>query len=221
LPVSLSNIQSDTLVTLLGGGELNAGDLAESLSIAPKLVAADGGADVALALGHRPCAVIGDLDSLSDRARAELPGDTLIHVPEQESTDFQKALARIAAPGVLALGLTGGRSDHELAAWHVLLAQPTPRCIVVAATDVVFLCPKDLRLDLPVGTRVSLFPMAPVKGRSEGLEWPIEGVSFAPGQRIGTSNRTCAPHLHLVMQGAAMLVILPKAHLRAVCAALF
>jgi len=184
-------------------------------------VAADGGADVALALGHRPCAVIGDLDSLSDHARAELPGHTLIHVPEQESTDFHKALARITAPGVLALGMTGGRSDHELAAWHVLLAQPRPRCIVVARNDIVFLCPRDLRLDLPTGTRVSLFPMAPVTGRSEGLEWPIEGIAFAPGRRIGTSNRTNAAQLHLVMDGTAMLVILPRAHLGAVCATLF
>jgi len=221
LPVSLSNIQSDTLVTLLGGGQLNPCDLAESLSIAPLLVAADGGADRALALGHRPCAVIGDLDSISDRARAELPYDTLIHVPEQESTDFHKALSRIVAPGVLALGLTGGRSDHELAAWHVLLAQPVPRCIVVAAEDIVFLCPADLRIDLPVGTRVSLFPMAPVTGRSEGLEWPIDGISFAPGTRIGTSNRTARAELRLRMETAAMLVILPKVHLGAVCAALF
>ena len=221
MPVSLSNIQSDTLVTLLGGGQLNPADLAESLSLAPKLVAADGGANTALALGHRPAAVIGDLDSLSDRARTELPGDTLIHVPEQESTDFQKALARIAAPGVLALGLTGGRSDHELAAWHVLLAEPVPRCIVVAAEDIVFLCPADLRIALPVGTRVSLFPMAPVTGFSKGLDWPIAGIRFAPGRRIGTSNRACRANLHLTMDAPAMLVILPKTHLGAACAALF
>jgi len=184
-------------------------------------VAADGGADSALALGRRPSAVIGDLDSLSDRARRELPSETLIHVPEQESTDFQKALSRIAAPGVVALGLTGGRSDHELAAWHVLLAEPVPRCVVVAAEDLVFLCPAELHLDLPVGTRVSLFPMAPVTGRSEGLTWPIDGIGFAPGKRIGTSNETCRARLHLTMDTAAMLVILPKAHLGAVCSALF
>ncbi len=208
-------------MTLLGAGQLNPADLAESLSIAPLLVAADGGADTALALGHRPSAVIGDLDSLSKRAHADLPGDTFIQVPEQESTDFQKALSRIVAPGVLALGLTGGRSDHELAAWHVLLAEPAPRCIVVAQMDIVFLCPAELCLDLPVGTRVSLFPMAPVTGRSEGLEWPIDGLSFAPGRRIGTSNRTCRARLRLTMDAAAMLVILPKAHLKTVCAALF
>ena len=208
-------------MTLLGAGELNPRDLADSLSIAPKLVAADGGADRALALGHRPSAVIGDLDSLSERARAELPGDTLIHVPEQESTDFQKTLSRIAAPGVVALGLTGGRSDHELAAWHVLMAQPTPRCVVVAAEDIVFLCPADLRLDLPVGTRVSLFPMAPVTGRSDGLAWPIDGIGFAPGKRIGTSNETCRGQLHVTMDAPVMLVILPKAHLGAACSALF
>lgn len=213
--------RSDTLVTLLGGGELNPADLAESLSIAPKLIAADRGADAALSLGYRPCAVIGDLDSISDHARAELPDDTFIHVPEQESTDFHKALSRTRAPGVLALGFTGGRSDHELATWHVLLAQQSPRTIVVGAEDIVFLCPADLTLALPIGTRVSLFPMAPVTGTSRGLEWPIDGLDFAPGRRIGTSNRAVAGTVRLSMDAPVMLVILPKTHLRDACAALF
>ena len=186
-------------MTLLGGGDLNPADLAESLSLAPKLVAADSGADAALSLGYRPCAVVGDLDSISDHARVSLPDGAFIHVAEQESTDFHKALSRIDAPGVLALGFTGGRSDHELAAWHTLMAQRAPR----------------------IGTRVSLFPLAPVSGTSQGLEWPIDGLDFAPGRRIGTSNRSVAASVRLTMDAAAMLVILPKAHLRIVCAALF
>lgn len=221
MPSPLSNIRSDTLVTLLGGGELNPADLAESLSLAPKLVAADGGADTALALNYRPVAVIGDLDSLSDQGRRALPAETLIHVTEQQSTDFGKALGRIKAPGILALGFTGGRSDHELAAWHVLMANRGPRCIVVGLRDIVFLLPKELQLSLPIGTRVSLFPMAPVTGRSTGLQWPIDGIQFAPGVQIGTSNRTDAAHVHLTVSDPVMLVILPKKHLLAACDALF
>ncbi|MGR3639740.1 thiamine diphosphokinase [Alterinioella nitratireducens] len=208
-------------MTLLGGGDLNPADLAESLSLAPKLVAADSGADAALSLGYRPCAVVGDLDSISDHARVSLPDGAFIHVAEQESTDFHKALSRIDAPGVLALGFTGGRSDHELAAWHTLMAQRAPRAIVLGGADLVFLCPADLTLRLPIGTRVSLFPLAPVSGTSQGLEWPIDGLDFAPGRRIGTSNRSVAASVRLTMDAAAMLVILPKAHLRIVSAALF
>ena len=214
-------LRSDTLVTLLGGGEVNAADLAESLARAPHLVAADSGADRALALGYRPHAVVGDFDSIRAETRAALPPEALLWIDEQDSTDFEKALSRIDAPGVLALGLTGARTDHELAAWHVLLACPRPRCIVIGAEDIVFLAPPEITLDLPLGTRVSLFPMAPVTGRSEGLHWPIDGIEFAPGRAIGTSNRASGPRVQLAFSAPAMLVILPKAHLDAAVSALF
>ncbi len=196
-------------------------DLDLSLSLAPALVAADGGADRALTLGHFPEAVVGDFDSLSAAARAKIPDRALHHVTEQESTDFEKALGHIDAPGVIALGMTGRRTDHELAAWHTLLRCRVPACIVVAEEDIVFLCPPELRLDLPVGTRLSLFPMAPVTGRSEGLHWPIDGIAFAPGRAIGTSNRVSSPEVLITVDQAAMLVILPKQQLSAALSALF
>jgi len=220
LPSDGAAIRSDTPVTLLGGSEVNARDLDDSLARAPRLVAADSGADRALALGYQPDRVIGDLDSISAATRAALPPGRLIHVAEQDSTDFEKAPSRIAAPGVLALGLTGRRTDHELAAWHVLLRHPVPPCIVLAAEDIVFLSPPRLDLDLPVGTRVSLFPMAPVTGRSTGLNWPIDGIEFAPGRTIGTSNRASAPRVSLTFDARAMLVILPKTQLSTALSAL-
>ena len=59
-------------VTLVAGGPLRRAELRAALARAPHLVAADGGADRALALGVEPVAVIGDLDSLSDAARLRL-----------------------------------------------------------------------------------------------------------------------------------------------------
>ena len=200
---------------------MNHADLALAMGLAPDLVPADGGAEAALSLGITPDLVIGDFDSLSPETRAALPADRLIHVPEQQSTDFEKALSRVAARGVLALGMTGRRTDHELAAWHTLLRCPSPRCIVIAEEDIVFLAPARIVLELPVGTRVSLFPLLPVTGRSQGLHWPIEGIAFAPGQAIGTSNRSDAPQVVLELDSPGMLVILPKTCLDAAVSALF
>ena len=53
-------IHSDEPVTLLGAAEPVAPALARALELAPRLVAADGGANVALAAGLMPEAVIGD-----------------------------------------------------------------------------------------------------------------------------------------------------------------
>jgi thiamine pyrophosphokinase len=50
--------------------------------------------------------------------------------------------------------------------------------------------------------------MAPVRCSSTGLRWPTDGLDFAPGQVIGTSNEVAGP-VHLQADSPAMLVILP------------
>ena len=41
---------------------------------------------------------------------------------------------------------------------------------------------RDIALELPVGCRVSFFPMAQVRGiASSGLDWVLEGVELQPG----------------------------------------
>ncbi|PYF10655.1 thiamine pyrophosphokinase [Rhodobacter viridis] len=204
-------------VTLLGGGIASAADVAISLTIAPVLVAADGGGDRALALGLTPAAVIGDMDSLSAAGRAALAG-RLHPVAEQDSTDFGKCLRLVAARFYLCLGLTGLRLDHTLAALTELTSRPDQIVLLIAEDEVIFRAPPRLCLDLPVGTRVSLHPMGAASGRSTGLRWPIDGLAFAPETRTGTSNEAVGP-VELQIDGP-MLVLVPKDQLRPVLHAL-
>ena len=212
-------VHAETGVTLAGGGRFSSRLLNESRAIAPCLVAADGGADRLLAHGAEPEAVIGDLDSLSAAARDRLQG-RVHQIPEQLTTDFDKALRSIAAPFVLALGFAGQRLDHALAVLTSLLAHPDKVCLVLSPTDVTFLCPPRLELDLPVGSRFSLYPLGEVTGRSTGLRWPIDGIDFAPAGMIGTSNAVSAPKVQLEMDQPRMLVILPRRATRAALAGL-
>ena len=195
-------------VTLLGAGEVAPGALAQALIHAPVLVAADGGADRALAEGHLPERVIGDLDSISDSARAGL-ADRLIHVPGQDDTDFDKALDRIAAPLILALGFTGGRLDHTLAALSSLGRRPWERIVLWGAEDLALVLPPRIELDLSPGSRVSLWPLRPVGCTSEGLVWPTAGLPFDPVGMIGTSNAVAQGPVRLAAEGPGMLCLLP------------
>ena len=200
-------MQSRAGVTLVGAGEPRREDIEEALKSAPCLVAADGGADRALALGFAPEAVIGDLDSLTGRAAL---GDTpIFEIDEQETTDFEKCLSLIDASLILACGFAEARIDHSLAVYSALARRIGPPTIVIGSEDIVFAAPDEIALDLPVGTRVSLFPMAPLTGRSAGLEWPIEGLGLTPMGRIGTSNRVTGP-VRLAFDAPGMLVILPR-----------
>ncbi|WP_372840267.1 thiamine diphosphokinase [Phaeovulum sp.] len=205
-------------VTLLGAGDLHAASVAEALTLAPCLVAADGGADRALALGLSPEAVIGDLDSISAAAREAIGAERIWQIEEQETTDFDKCLRHIEAPFFLAVGFGGGRLDHTLAAMTVLARHPGRHLIWLGAEDVAFLAPRELVLDLAAGTRVSLFPMGQVRGHATGLRWGLDGDDFAPAGRIGTSNEALGP-VRLSLDGP-MLVLLPQEYLRAALAGL-
>ncbi|MFV1440915.1 MULTISPECIES: thiamine diphosphokinase [unclassified Phaeobacter] len=206
-------------VTLVGAGAVDPGDLEAALALAPVLVAADGGAAHALAAGHRPVAVIGDLDSLSADVQAQLAPGTLHHVAEQTTTDFDKALRAISAPVVLGVGFLGGRIDHQLAGFNTLM-QPHPSpCVLLGPQEVVFHLRGEIALPLVAGEVVSLFPMQRVSGWSEGLEWPIEGLQLDPMARVGTSNRATGP-VRIRADGPGLLVILPRARLGVVVGAL-
>lgn len=208
-------VESSGGVTLVGGGPVSRAEFRLATARAPRILAADGGADRALAAGFPPEAVVGDFDSISDMARATLGAGRLFPIPEQLTTDFDKALRSVAAPFTLALGFTGARIDHGLAVFNTLVRHADRRCIVIGPRDVVFHAPPRLSLTLRPGDRLSLFPLRAVTGRSEGLEWPIDGLDFAPDGMIGTSNRVTARQVRLEMDGPGMLVILPRARLDA------
>ena len=202
-------LNSTDPVTLIGGGEISAKDLEEVLTFAPKLVAADGGAAFALSQNVVPDAVYGDFDSLDDKARSQIPQDRIHHIAEQDSTDFDKALRHVNAPLVVGVGFLGKRMDHQMAAKTVLVRYSDRRCILVGSDDIVFLAPPSINLNISAGTRVSLFPMGAVEGWSDGLQWPIQGIGFAPDGRIGTSNQATGP-VQLEFTAPKMLVILPR-----------
>lgn len=212
-------VNSSETVTLVGGAKLDKATAQRALALAPRVVAADGGADAALALGLRPEAVIGDFDSISKASRGALPASALHRIDEQDSTDFDKCLRNIKAPLVIGVGFSGDRLDHQLACYNTLVRHPARRCLLLGREELVFLAPPSCRLPLEDGTTVSLFPMGAVEGHSEGLEWEIGGLSFAPDGRIGTSNRARGP-VHLSVTSPKMLVILPEHRLEPVVEAL-
>ncbi|MDB6177805.1 thiamine diphosphokinase [Paracoccus sp. Z330] len=211
-------VRSDRGVTIVGGGAVSPEDLKTALSVAPLLVAADGGADRAMQLGYQPDWVIGDLDSISDRSRRSIASERLCHVAEQDSTDFTKSLTRISAPFTMAVGFAGLRLDHTLAALTAMANIAQPVTIMIASDDIVFVAPPRIHLPLAEDVRVSLYPLGAARGRSRGLQWPIDGIDFSPEGRIGTSNRATGP-VDLEVEGK-MLVMLPRTQLANVMIAL-
>lgn len=203
-------------VTLVGGGALSGRMLREALALAPHLIAADGGANRLPRWGLEAEAVIGDIDSLTHPGAARV-----IRIAEQETTDFEKCLHCVAAPIFLCVGFIGKRFDHSLGALHALLAQPDKPALLIGKEDLAWSAGTDLRLDLEPGARVSLFPLRETRALgSAGLEWPLHGLTLAPGARIGVSNRACAPRVEARFDRTGVIALVERRFLHAAVEAL-
>lgn len=203
-------VRFDRPLTVVGDGVFDARALDQALALAPVMVAADGAADRLAAMGLAPVLAIGDMDSIG--APGIAAAGRLIELPEQDTTDFEKCLYATEAPLYLAVGFTGARLDHTLAVLHALLAWPEKRAVLIGESEVITLAPagRALRVAVRPGSRVSVFPLRPLTASAEGLEWPLEGLTLAPGERIGTSNRAVAPEVTLRFDGPGAVVMLER-----------
>ncbi|MGB0959053.1 MAG: thiamine diphosphokinase [Halocynthiibacter sp.] len=206
-------------ILLLGSGPVSKENIELSNTYTSSIVAVDGGARHVAQVG-RPCEfVIGDMDSIVQFDLKNMESVPQKRVLDQETTDFEKALGHICAPMILGLGFLGWRLDHTLAAMTALATFPHQRCVLLGEEDVVFLLPEAFEIDLPLGVRISLFPMGPSRARSCGLKWALNGKCFAPDAKIATSNEVSGP-VSIGLETGNFVVMVPKRHLAAVWSAL-
>ncbi|MGJ8529101.1 thiamine diphosphokinase [Maritalea sp.] len=207
-------------VIVLGGGNFCADQLRSFIAKGYPLIAADGAADAALALGLELKAVIGDLDSIQDRDAFDDDAQ-VFEMSDQETTDFEKCLYTIDAPLFICFGMLGKRVDHTLAAFHTIARHGVKKHIVLMDdVDITLGVVGDFELGLPVGTRFSIYPLQPVTfERSIGLKYPLDGLTLDVGKRIGTSNEVNKTSVKLMLNeqhDVPYLVILPKDHFDAI-----
>ena len=200
----------DQPITIIGGGEFVSDIFEASLQVGKELIAVDGGLNHLIPRRHFPLWIIGDLDSAIDTEFWVKAGAKIKLLPEQNSTDLEKCLYSIDAPLYLANGFLGHRIDHTLASCSTLVRRKDKNIILLGKRDIIIHINKKMRLDLEVGTRLSLFPFKKVCGvHSHGLKYSIEGLIFAPGSMIGTSNEVIHAKVDMNFDDEGMLLILP------------
>lgn len=201
-------------VTIVGGAGFLRQDLRDCLDNAPILVAADGAANAFEEDRYKPNYIVGDLDSLTNKKYWDASRTTIFKIDEQETTDFEKCLYTINANTYFCTGFIGRRADHFLSVCSTLVKYYYKKVILVGSHDVIFHIPKTIEMTLPLGTRVSLFPMRNLLGINDrGLRWPISGLEFDPLKRVGTSNETVSKKVKLTFSDNGMLILLPRSSL--------
>jgi len=199
-------------ICLVGAAPVTDAAFAAVVPLVDGFVGVDGGADHLHLRAVTPKAVIGDLDSLSGPARAAF-SELLHHITEQDTTDFEKALTRVTASKVIALGFTGGRMDHALSVLNVMARHAGRPVFLVDADDISYLVPQgESAITLPQGARVSLMPLGDVRASVTGVKWPFTDWALHPVGRNSASNMATGGVVRISAQGP-LLVTLPRAHL--------
>lgn len=176
------------------------------------LVAADGGADKALAAGFTPDAVVGDLDSASAAARAALPAAAFHQSTDPDSTDLQKAVAFCLERGCDEIGIVaagGGRADHALANLSVLTVfRGRAKLRIVDDLFAVELVTGQAVIEAAPGTVVSLVAIGPCTGvTTTGLRWNLDGFALGFSPR-GVHNEVAeSPATVAVAEGDLLLFV--------------
>ena len=183
------------------------------------IVGADGGAARALAWGLRPDLVIGDMDSLSAEARAELEAQgcrCVEHPRAKDETDLELALVHAAEQGaeeIVVLGALGGRLDHALANVLLLtLPQLAGLPVRIASGDEEALLARggeSVSITGQPGDLVSLLPLGgDVQGvTTQGLAWALHGDTLRFGFSRGVSNEMIGSAARVEVKRGLLLVV--------------
>jgi thiamine pyrophosphokinase len=203
---------------LFANGDLPQPDLARQL-IQPNdiLIAADGGARHALALGLTPGHIIGDFDSLTDEELNKLAragANLQRHPPEKDETDLELALdyaLKIGCAPILILGAYGGRLDQSLG---ILSLISSPACIAanVRADDgqtEAFFIDKRAEISGAPGDTVSLLAWGkPAEGIvTSGLQYPLKAETLSPYLTRGVSNVMTAEKATVSLTSGLLLCV--------------
>jgi len=161
------------------------------------LVCADGGARHASRLGLRPDAVVGDMDSVPRPLPRSWRGTSFLCDFDEDSSDFEKALAFVARAGCSRLyvaGILGGRLDHVLVNLALAQAWGSRRSLVIVDRGLATLLgPGGYRLAVKRGEVVSLLAATTrAKLSVSGVRYPLRRAALAPGGR-GLSNVARGP----------------------------
>lgn len=181
------------------------------------LIAADGGIRYLLAMGFRPHAVVGDLDSFPPLLLETFQRQGVVIRPyprEKNETDLELALRHALEyrpKAIRVIGALGMRLDQTLAN-VALLAAPWLEGVDVRLDDgveEVLMVRSEATVEGLPGETVSLIPWGmPVEGiTTEGLRWPLREETLYPDRTRGISNELTAPQARIRIRSGLLIVV--------------
>jgi thiamine pyrophosphokinase len=206
-------------VIVFAGGTVREGSaVTKALEVGELVIAADSGAESALALGKVPAFVVGDFDSLDDKTLMELErlGCQSLQAPvEKDETDTELAIDVALAQGasrIILLGALGGaRFEHTIANILLLAAFETIPIEIVDGNARGWLLrgPGEATIEGRAGDLLSLFPLtASAEGvRTENLHYPLRNETLRFGRPRGISNILLGEQARVALSEGLLFIV--------------
>jgi thiamine pyrophosphokinase len=162
----------------------------------PILISADGASNILYRLNIIPNHIIGDLDSISEKALNYFRSKK-VHIEkisEQEHNDLDKCINFAISKGIkdiLVIGFAGKRIDHTLNNFSVLKRNYKRRMIrFIDERFEIFFIDKDTAFDYKRGAGLSLLGMPKAEGiETYGLKYLLNKEKLEFGVREGALNQ--------------------------------
>ena len=142
--------------------------------------------------------VVGDMDSISNPEQYETD-------PNQDNSDLAKALEMYDVDAVV--GISGGRLDHQIAAYTSLFETNSDAILYFDGWRACRVHSSGLEIDLPIGSICSLMPFGNVKNVSiSGVDFVLENENLSTGTR-GIGNKVTEQIVKISHEGGDLLFI--------------
>lgn len=159
-----------------------------------------------------PNFVSGDFDSVKSLDTIST-ATAIIETPNQDFTDFDKALQIIYNKGftqVDVYGASGGEQDHFLGNLHNAIVWKSKLKITFHDNyGYYFLAKKETKIDNCYGKTISLVPFFKVKNvTTKGLQYPLKNETLQFSKRIGTRNKAIEDTIEITFSSGELFLFI-------------
>ncbi len=180
---------------IANGSECSQELLGQLLEWSPFIIVLDSAIERVMNYDLKVDVLIGDFDRNLDveKYRENQFPIEIIHVPDQNKTDLEKAfdyLIERKIPAVNVVWATGKRADHTFAnITNIVKYRNLLKIVILDDYSKIFLLPNKFEKWYTTNSIISLIPIGEVSGIStQNLFYPLKNESLIMGYRNGNSN---------------------------------
>ena len=191
-------------------------DVAQHAEAYRVVVALDGAANRLIGSNMIPDVLLGDLDSVSASVLEQCKASevTIVHTPDQESSDISKGLEWVQGTypdsDVDIIGVEIGRYDHHLAAYSALFECNSDATILLDGWQARRVTQTPTIIETEPNSIISLIPFGDVAGATiKGCQYPLDEESLTTGTR-GISNIATGLSITVSVDSGDLLLLIMR-----------